>query len=222
MDRVGHIHSMPMDWRGKTMSHTSATRRLGSILAAPFYLAFLALSALFVGLYTLICAAVAGRPRNDGDGDATVARASWPQVAVDGVTVALAYLVADVLRVTLRENTGWPERLEGYGSTLTTHLVVLGVITLAWMIILQRLGWYQHAMHSLRARLRTILTATVLLTLTLATTALLFAREVYPRAQIGFFLVVLPVMSAVMRGLVDWWQQGQRGGRSRLEPKRAW
>jgi len=191
------------------------------MLAAPFYLAFLALSAIFVGLYTLICAAVVGRSEKDPDGNsATDAHATWLQMALDGVTVALAYLAADVLRVTLRQNTGWPEQLEGYGSTLTTHLLVLGVVTAAWVIILGRLGWYRATLQSLRVRLRTILTATVLLTLTLATTALLFARDVYPRAQIGFFLVVLPVMSAAMRGLVDWWRHGHDG--STLEPKRAW
>jgi len=202
------------------MSHTSATRRWGSILAAPFYLAFLALSAIFVGLYTLICAAVAGRSEEADGNSATDAHTTWLQMAFDGVTVALAYLVADVLRVTLRQNTGWPEQLEGYGSTLTTHLLVLGVVTVAWVIILARLGWYRATLASLRVRLRTLFTATVLLTLTVATTALLFARDVYPRAQIGFFLVVLPVMSATMRSLFEWWRHGHDG--STLEPKRAW
>lgn len=209
------------------MSHTSVTRRLGTIFAAPIYVVFLALSALFVGLYAFLCAAVSSRPVSDEvvsdkqRGGANTRR--WRYIALDAATVVVAYVVADILRVTLRQQTAWPEQLDGYGSTLTTHLLVLAVISVAWVIILNRLGWYHATMRTLRWRLRNIVMATVLLTLTLSTTALLLARDVYPRAQIGFFLLALPIISALVHGGMEWWRGGATDGAGApIRMRRAW
>lgn len=197
---------------------------LRAIVVAPSYVIFLTLSTIFAAAYAILCAVIARRAESDElrqPGMRTPPK--YLMILLDGVTVIAAYLLADFLRVTFRQHTQWPEHLEGYGSTLMTHLAVMAILPICWTIILGWLGWYRPIARTFRWRANNTVAGTILLGLTLASAALLFARDVYPRAQIGYFLVVLPFVTALVRALIDYVvrkSNGSDNGHGELGP--AW
>ena len=122
-------------------------------------------------------------------------------IAADAAAILLTYVLADMVRCSLWMSTDWPEWLPGYGSTVRLHLKVLALLPLAWPLILSRLGWYAQKWRSWRWALRNALTATTILALLMAALALLFERERYPRAQIGFIALLLPATTMALRGI---------------------
>ena len=136
-------------------------------------------------------------------------------IAADAAAILLTYVLADMMRCSLWMSTDWPEWLPGYGSTVRLHLKVLALLPLAWPLILSRLGWYAQKWRSWRWALRNALTATTILALLMAALALLFERERYPRAQIGFIALLLPATTMALRGisgLVGQWYGSRRRG----------
>jgi len=134
-------------------------------------------------------------------------------IAADAVTIFLTYVLADVARCHLWMQTDWPELLPGYGSTVRLHLKVLALLPLAWPLILSRLGWYAQKWRSWSWSVRHALMGTAVLGLLMAGLALLFARDRYPRAQIGFVAVLLPATTLAVRGisgLVGQWYGSRR------------
>lgn len=119
----------------------------------------------------------------------------------DAATIIATYVIADILRCHLWMERDWPEFLPGFGSTVRIHIQVLAFLPLCWPILLSWLGWYQQRWRSVRWTLRTIVSADILLGLLMAALALLFERELYPRAQIGFVLALLPATSLAVRGI---------------------
>jgi exopolysaccharide biosynthesis polyprenyl glycosylphosphotransferase len=131
---------------------------------------------------------------------------AWRQFRVgmivgDAATIVGTYVLADLLRCRFWMETPWPEFVPGVGSTVRIHLQVLAFLPLCWPILLSWLGWYQQRWRSVRWTARTIISADILLGLLMAALALLFARELYPRAQIGFVLALLPATSLAARGI---------------------
>lgn len=119
----------------------------------------------------------------------------------DIVGVVLAYIAADFLRCRLWMNTSWPEEVPDYGSTLGVHLKMIAFLPIAWPLILYWLGWYQQRWRSSRWRVWNTLAASALLGVSMAALSLLFDRHIYPRTQIGFVVVTLPVVTALVRGI---------------------
>lgn len=119
------------------------------------------------------------------------------RVAIDALTVILTYALADILRCYLWMRTAWPER--GYLTFLEVHAMIAGVLPIGWPVILAWLGWYQQRWRSWQWLVRKTLLGTALLAMLMAGLALLFERELFPRAQIGFIAVLLPATTIAAR-----------------------
>lgn len=114
---------------------------------------------------------------------------------MDVGVVLSTYVGADVLRCRVWMRTPWPEVVEEYGSTIGLHLAMMAVIAVAWPLILRWLGWYRPIGVGWRRTVGQALGATALLALTIAGSAVLIHRELYPRAQIGLVAAILPLAS---------------------------
>ena len=178
---------------------------IGGVLLAPFYVVFLGVSSLFALGYSLYRSIVAARAPVANDVK-TPSRA-WV-VLLDASIVVGAYLVADVLRCWLHQHTSWPEHLDGYGSTIPIHLRMMIVLPVAWVMLLAWIGWYGATPRSLGWKTLNTIAASILLALFMGAFALVFARDAYPRMQIVYFGVTLPIATGVVRGLID--QVGRR------------
>ena len=185
--------------------HTHSAWTIGSVLAAPFYLLFLGISSLFALVYALFRSIVASRAPVGND--VKTPTRLW-MVLLDATIAVGAYLAADVLRCAFQQHTQWPEHLEGYGSTLQVHLMMMAVLPVAWTGLLAWIGWYGSAPRTLRWKVVNTIAASTLLGLFMGAFALVFAREVYPRMQIVYFGMLLPILTGVVRGLID--QVGRR------------
>jgi hypothetical protein len=124
-------------------------------------------------------------------------------VAADVLAVVLAYTAADLLRCTFWQHCSWPEVDVNYGSTLKVHLRMLLFVPVAWPLILYWLGWYRPRWRSWQWKVLRTVAAAVLLGLAMAGFSLLVDRLIYPRVQIGFVVVVLPVATLVVRGVLN-------------------
>lgn len=123
-------------------------------------------------------------------------------VAADALAILLTYVLADILRCKLYMGVEWPELLPGkISSVREVHLKVLALLPIGWTIILAMLGWYQQRWRPFEWLLRTIVLADFILALLVAGLALLFVREAYPRAQIGFLLLITPATTLAVRGI---------------------
>ncbi|MBN2559873.1 MAG: hypothetical protein JXQ75_02955 [Phycisphaerae bacterium] len=122
-------------------------------------------------------------------------------IAGDIVAVVMAYIVADMLRCALWMHTSWPEVVPGYGSTMYVHLRMLAILPIAWPLILRWLGWYKQRWRSWQWRVLRTVAASVLLGMSMAAFSLLFDRQIYPRAQVAFVVILLPVATATVRGV---------------------
>lgn len=128
------------------------------------------------------------------------------RIAADVLVIFLTYVAADMLRCRFWMHVEWPELIQvgppvDTLSSVRLHMKVLALLPLAWPLILNWLGWYERRWRSWRWLTRTVLAGTAILGLLLAGLALLFARELYPRAQIGFVVLLLPATTAAMRGI---------------------
>lgn len=196
----------PARGRGQMQQkHTHFGGTMLALLAAPFYLLFLGVSSLFALGYSLFRSIVAGRAPV-GDELKTPSR-MW-MVLLDASIAVGAYLIADILRCTIQQHTSWPEHLDGYGSTLGVHLMMMAVLPVVWTGLLAWIGWYGAAQRALRWKVVNTIAASVVLALFMGAFALVFAREAYPRMQIVYFGVALPMATGVVRGLID--QVGRR------------
>ncbi|RIK65116.1 MAG: sugar transferase [Planctomycetota bacterium] len=123
-------------------------------------------------------------------------------IAADALAIFLTYVVADILRCRLHMGVDWPELLPGkISSVREVHLKVLALLPFGWPLILSLLGWYQQRWRPVGWLLRTVLIADAILALFMAGLALLFVRELYPRAQIGFMLLLTPATTLAVRGI---------------------
>lgn len=159
------------------------------VLSSAFVLAFMAVRALL--RHRVLPAEADVKPRT-----------AW-FVSFDVLSLLLTYLLADLFRVLVIEKKAWPEELEGYGSTLTEHGIMLAFIVPAWLAILAWLGWYRPRRRSPRWRAVNTAAATILLGLSMGAFAMLAARLVYPRWQIALVVVLLPFVSGIVRSAVD-------------------
>jgi len=119
---------------------------------------------------------------------------------IDGVWALFAYLSADYLRCVFWMKTQWPETVEGYGSTIMIHAKMLPLVVVLWPIILYCLGWYQRRWRTLVWKILRTVAALLILALSMAGASLLISRELYPRAQIGFMVLMLPLLTTLIRG----------------------
>lgn len=185
--------------------HSHSGHTIGTILIAPFYLVFLGLSSIFALGYSLFRSIVAARAPVAND----VKTPSRVWVVLLDASIALgAYLLADVLRCWYHQHTNWPEQLDGYGSTLNVHLMMMAVLPIAWTGLLGWIGWYGATPRTLRWKVVNTIAASILLGLFMGAFALVFARDAYPRMQIVYFGVALPIMTGIVRGIID--QVGRR------------
>lgn len=123
-------------------------------------------------------------------------------IAADAVSIFLAYVVADILRCKLYMQVDWPELLPGKVSSVReVHMKVLVFLPLAWPAILWTLGWYQMRWRPWTWLLRQAVVSGMVIGLLISGLALLFAREAYPRAQIGFLLPLVPATALMVRGI---------------------
>lgn len=122
-------------------------------------------------------------------------------IAADAVAIFLTYMLADYLRCHLWMGQEWPEFHPDYGSTVRTHMQILAFLPFAWPIVLFQFGWYAQKWRSWTWGLRRALLATAIISLLIAALALLFERERYPRAQIGFLALFLPATTMAIRGI---------------------
>jgi len=127
-------------------------------------------------------------------------------IAADAAAIILTYILADILRCHLWMHTDWPELIYvgppvEYLSSVRIHMKVLALLPIGWLLILNWLGWYEWRWRSWRWSARNALAGTAVLGLLLAALALLFERDLYPRAQIGFVCVLLPATTMAMRGI---------------------
>ncbi len=126
-------------------------------------------------------------------------------VAADAVAIFLTYVLADMLRCHLWMQTDWPELVPigagEYLSSVRIHMKVLALLPIGWPVILGFLGWYEPRWRPLGWLARTTVAGTAVLALLMAGLALLFERELYPRAQIGFVAALLPATTLMVRGI---------------------
>ncbi|MCB9853491.1 MAG: hypothetical protein H6819_10380 [Phycisphaerales bacterium] len=180
--------------------HSHYGYAIGTALIAPFYLVFLAVSSMFALGYSLFRSIVASRAPVAND----VKTPSRLWVILLDASIALgAYLTADVLRCWYYQHTSWPEHLNGYGSTLNVHLTMMAVLPIAWTGLLGWIGWYGATSRTLRWKVVNTIAASILLGLFMGAFALVVARDAYPRMQIVCFGALLPIMTGIVRGIID-------------------
>jgi hypothetical protein len=164
------------------------------------YAVFLVLSSVFVIAFMAVRALV--RPRVLSDESDVRPRTALFGL-LDILSLLVTYLLADLFRVLVIENKPWPEELEGYGSTLTEHGIMLAFILPAWIAILAWLGWYRPRRRSPRWRAVNTAAASVLLGLSMGAFAMIAARTVYPRWQIALVVLLLPFVTGIVRSVAD-------------------
>lgn len=125
-------------------------------------------------------------------------------IAGDVVAICLTYVVADILRCHLWMGKPWPEFIEGYGSSVRIHMKVLALLPIGWAATLYWCGWYERRWRNWRWLGRAAVGSTAILALLMAALALLFERDLYPRAQIGFVALLLPATTLIARGISVW------------------
>lgn len=125
-------------------------------------------------------------------------------VAADILTIILTYLVADYLRCVLWMRTEWPEMISGTVSSVRVQMPVFALVPFIWPTILNSLGWYAQKWRTFGWYVRTSLLAGGLLALVMAAIALVFERELYPRAQIGLVAAFTPATTMAARGITGW------------------
>ncbi|HWL95084.1 MAG TPA: hypothetical protein VNT79_16310 [Phycisphaerae bacterium] len=195
---------------------------LSALCAALIYPLFLIVSAIFVVPLTLLTQTIAGRaPETSSLRMRVQHRTRW-FVFIDLLSTALAYLVADFFRCRWWMQVSWPEVVHGYGNTIGMHLTMLAILVPAWPIILYWLGWYRPRHRPWGWRVKNTLVAGGVLGLLMCAIALGGFREIYPRAQIGFTILILPLMTGLIRSAVEMYERGRRSAArsSRLDP--AW
>ena len=131
---------------------------------------------------------------------------SWRQfraamIVADAAMVTLTYVLADILRCYFWMHADWPELLPGGISSPRIHMKVLAFLPFAWPLILFYLDWYERRWRSWQWIARNAIAGTAVAGLVMAGLALLFERELYPRAQIGFVGLLLPATSMATRGI---------------------
>ncbi len=124
-------------------------------------------------------------------------------MAVDAAWALIAYVLGDFLRCRLWLQTGWPETEPNYGPTIEVHLKMLACVVILWPLILYCLGWYKARWRPLHWRITRTIAALALLGLSMSAVSLLFARVIYPRAQFGFMIVMLPLITMLFGALRD-------------------
>ncbi len=124
-------------------------------------------------------------------------------IAIDALVVVAAYLLADYLRCRFWMGTEWPEAIGGTTSSVRIHMKVLAFLPAIWAFSLNQLGWYAPKWRPRAWLIRTALSATGILILSMAALALLLERELYPRAQMGFVALLLPATTLVVRGITE-------------------
>lgn len=115
------------------------------------------------------------------------------------MVLVIVYVVADKLRWALWQQTPWPEVHPQYGSTIWVHVKMVVVLAVVWPLVLHCLGWYRPGRWPRRWLFGQLLAASVLVALSMAAYSMLFDRGIYPRAQIGFTLLLLPGAAALLR-----------------------
>lgn len=193
-----------------------------SIFAAVLYPLFLILSTLFVVPYSLIQQMFAVR----ADADASrrtrmVHRARW-FVFIDVVATILTYLSADIVRCQFWIQREWPEVVPTYGSTFDIHMMMLGALVFAWPSILYWLGWYRPRHRTIVWRTKNTVAAAIMLAFFMSTVALLGFREIYPRTQIGFTILLLPLVTAIIRTVIEVVERGAMSRKRNSHPDPAW
>lgn len=128
---------------------------------------------------------------------------SAAMIAVDAIWAVAAYWLADYLRCVLWQETAWPEIVENYGSSLSTHIEMSAFVAVVWPVILYALGWYKPRWRSVRWKILRTAAALAVLGLSMAAVSLLRWRELYPRMEIAFVVVVLPSITILTRTLWD-------------------
>ncbi|MCK6483393.1 MAG: sugar transferase [Phycisphaerae bacterium] len=130
-------------------------------------------------------------------------------VAVDAVTIVGTYVLADVLRCHLWMQVEWPEKIAGISHSGPIHFWMLSVLPIAWPLLLGWHGWYELRWRSWLWLTVRVGSASAVAVLLMAALALLFQRELYPRAQLGFMAVLMPATTLTARsisGLIgQWW-----------------
>ncbi len=124
-------------------------------------------------------------------------------VGLDAVSALCTYFIADLIRCWINGRT-WPEVVAGQGSTLHLHIKMAIAVTIAWPLILYWLGWYKPRWRSWQWRLRGTAAAGVLLGLVMSATSLVLHRDLYPRSQIGFTVIMIPLMTAIVLSIRVW------------------
>ncbi|MFQ5429309.1 MAG: hypothetical protein ACE5E1_03265 [Phycisphaerae bacterium] len=183
-------------------THRSIASVLGSVGAGILYPLFLLVSTLFVvpiALFQLILPArSAHHSRRHGF---VVPRKTWI-IAIDFIAAMVTYITADYLRCTLYMGKPWPEVVDGH-ETAWIHALMLACLPFAWTTILFWLGWYKPRWRSWRWRAVNTVAAAVLLALFMSCFALLVARILYPRVQIVAVVILLPLVTGILRSLIE-------------------
>jgi exopolysaccharide biosynthesis polyprenyl glycosylphosphotransferase len=127
-------------------------------------------------------------------------------IATDALAICLTYVLADILRCHLWMRTDWPEMVYvgpplEYVSSVRIHMKVLALLPIGWPLVLAWLCWYEQRWRSWQWLVRNALAGAALLAMLMAALALLFERDLYPRAQIGFVIALLPATTLAVRGI---------------------
>lgn len=202
---------------------SSASAVLASLLAGVAYPAFLVVSTLFVVPVSLWNQLFADRSAPLASVRSRMIHRSRRFVFIDVIATVVTYVLADMVRCSFWMGISWPEIVPGHGSTQSIHLAMLGLLALAWPSILYWLGWYRPRRRTVAWRMRNTFAAAAILALLMSTVALAAFREIYPRAQIGLMVALLPVVTAVIRLIVESLEEivaRRHRGPNRLDP--AW
>ena len=176
---------------------------LAALPLSVLYLVWILITAIFgLAVYLLVALFPSRSAHHAGRYGASVP-SRIGVVAADVLAVVLAYVAADLLRCRFWQHCPWPEEVPGYGSTLWVHLKMLLFVPVAWPLILYWLGWYRPRWRSWQWRALRTVAAAVLLGLAMAGFSVLVDRVIFPRAQIGFVVVVLPAATIIVRGAVN-------------------
>lgn len=185
---------------------------LASVGAALLYPIFLVVSTLFVVPFSIAQQMLAGRSEVPATRRQRIThRLRWFLV-IDLIATVVTYIATDYVRCTIREGRPWPEELPGFGSTAWIHAVMLGLLVFVWPSILYWLGWYRPRNRSLRWRLQNTVAAAALLAFFMSTVALLGFRVAYPRMQIGLVVVFLPIVTALLRIIIQLVERSRSSG----------
>jgi hypothetical protein len=188
--------------RGKSCSRKRAVLGiLGMVGFSLLYLGYVALSSLFaILLFSFWMMFPSSRWYNRASNGHRFFGTEG-MIIVDAMRAFLAYLCADFLRCMLWMKTDWPEVVEGYGSTLSIHAKMAAFILLLWPFILYCLGWYKCRWRPLHWKIICTVAALAILALSMSAVSLLLERELYPRAQLGFVAVTLPLITILTRSI---------------------